>query len=182
MSAVALYGGSFDPPHIGHQVACLMVLELTSADALWLLPTWRHALGKEACATFDQRAAMCRLMAAPLGERVSVSLVEGELGGAASRTLDTLAALEARHPQNSYRLIVGADILAEHDRWHRWDEIVRRAPPIVIGRAGWPGGTLPAPPEVSSAAVRELLGKGESATRLVSRSVLDYIAREELYT
>jgi nicotinate-nucleotide adenylyltransferase len=180
MTRVALFGGSFNPPHLGHQALGLMVLEACPVDELWLVPTFRHVFDKE-LAPFEHRVAMCRRLIAPLGSRARVCEVEAELAAERSRTLDTLEELGRRHPGIELRLVIGADILQERHRWHRWDQVVALAPPLVFQRHGFPGGDLPAPPEVSSTEIRRRLAAGESALPLVPRSVMDYIAAQGLY-
>ncbi|HKE13690.1 MAG TPA: nicotinate (nicotinamide) nucleotide adenylyltransferase [Kofleriaceae bacterium] len=184
---VALFGGSFNPPHLAHQMACLVVLETEAVDQLWMIPTFHHPFGKS-LAAFDDRLEMCRRAASALGERVLVSDIERELGGAESRTYDTLVELRRRHPGVRFRLVIGEDILAERDAWHRWDDVVALAPPIVLGRTGAgraAGAAGDAPrielPDVSSTEVRELLARGDSAVPLVPRAVMDYIAGRGLY-
>lgn len=186
---VAIFGGSFNPPHVAHQLAALVVLETEPVSALWMVPTWRHAFGKS-LAPFDDRLAMCQLAARALGPRVQVSDIERELGQAAagagaaprpSRTFDTLEALRARHPDLGFRLVVGQDILAERDAWHRWDDVCRLAPLIVLGRAGTPDAGPLALPDISSTEVRARVARGESALPLVPRTVMDYIAQRGLY-
>jgi nicotinate-nucleotide adenylyltransferase len=185
---IGLFGGSFNPPHVAHQLVALFVLETQEVDALWLVPTYRHALGKT-LAPFADRVAMCALAAAPLGPRIGVSRIEEELAaatGRVSRTLETLEALAARHPADRFRLVVGSDILGETEQWYRWDDVVRRAPPIVIGRAGHPappGASVAAieMPRISSTEIRERLARGETAVPLVPRAVMGYIAGRTLY-
>lgn len=179
-TTVGIFGGSFNPPHIGHQALCLMVLETCDVDELWLVPTFRHVFDKE-LVDFEDRFAMCERMARPFAGRVTVSRVEEELGSPQSRMLDTLEELYRRFPGLAFRLIIGADILAETHRWHEWDRVAALAPPIVFGRRGFADGDLPAPPEVSSTEVRRRLAASESAVPLVPRSVLDYIASRGLY-
>jgi nicotinate-nucleotide adenylyltransferase len=186
---VALFGGSFNPPHVAHQMVSLFVIETAPVDELWLAPTWKHPFAKD-LVDYDHRIAMCEIVAAALGPRVVVSRIEEEVarapGFVSSRTLHTVETLIARHPDTSFRLVVGADILGETDKWHRWDDLVRLAPLIVIGRAGYPlpPGTVASGldmPEVSSTEVRALLARGESAVPLVPRSVMSYIASQGLY-
>jgi nicotinate-nucleotide adenylyltransferase len=81
---VALYGGSFNPAHVAHQMVALYVLETAAVDQLWLLPAYEHALGKP-LAPFADRLAMCQLAAAALGPRVIVSDIERTLAGRAGR-------------------------------------------------------------------------------------------------
>ncbi|MCA9676839.1 MAG: nicotinate (nicotinamide) nucleotide adenylyltransferase [Kofleriaceae bacterium] len=187
--AIALFGGSFNPPHVAHQMVALFVLETAGVDELWLLPTWKHPFAKH-LVDFDHRVAMCERAAAALGPRCRVSRIEAELAArpdfVASRTLDTIAALRHRHPDDRFHLVIGADILAETDKWYRWDDVVRAAPPIVVGRGGHaaPPGAIVAGiemPEVSSTEVRARLARGESALPLVPRAVMGYIAEHQLY-
>jgi nicotinate-nucleotide adenylyltransferase len=186
---VALFGGSFNPPHVAHQLVALYVLETVAVDELWFAPTARHPFAKQ-LVDFDHRVAMCELAAAAIGARARVTRIEDDVsrqpGFVSSRTLDTLHALVARHSGTRFRLVIGADILAETDKWHRWDEVARIAPPIVIGR----GGVAPPPgahvselamPEVSSTDVRARLARGEPVEALVPASVLGYLAEHGLY-
>jgi nicotinate-nucleotide adenylyltransferase len=191
MAAIGLFGGSFNPPHVAHQLVALYVLECQPLDELWFVPTFRHAFGKD-LAPFADRVAMCKLAMAPLGYRVGVSEIEAELaarpGFVASRTLHLLEALTEQHPEHRFRLVLGTDILAETDKWYRWDEVVRLAPPIVIGRSGHPhalpagaSATELAMPEVSSTEVRRRLASGDAVDDLLPRQVVRYIGERGLY-
>jgi nicotinate-nucleotide adenylyltransferase len=189
MRKVGLFGGSFNPPHVAHQLVALYILE-TSVDEVWFIPTYSHPFGKNLVA-YDHRVAMCELAAAPLGARARVSRAEEDLAKkpdfVASRTLDLIEHLEAAHRDCELHLVVGADILGETDKWHRWDEVTRRAPLIVIGRTGYslPAGSVATGvtmPEVSATRARELLATGDpAAAALLPRNVMGYIARHGLY-
>jgi nicotinate-nucleotide adenylyltransferase len=180
MTTVALFGGSFNPPHIAHQMVALWVLETQAVDGLWMLPTWRHPFGKP-LVDFEHRFTMCELALRPLGPRARVDRIEAELARPQSRTYETLEALTQRHPGVGFRWVVGSDILGEVDKWYRWADVQRLAPPIVVARRGHPGGHGPELAEVSSTEVRARLGRGDSAIPLVPIPVMDYIAREGLY-
>lgn len=202
MARVALFGGSFNPPHVAHQLVALYVLETQPVDELWFVPTYAHPFAKQLVA-FEHRVAMCERVAAALGPRAKVSRAEAELAArpdfVSSRTLDLVEHLAAQG--HALRLVVGTDILAETAKWHRWDDVVARAPLIVIGRAGHlpPGSTATglAMPEISSTEVRAWLaadaaqrGTGGGAASdgmspvggLVPASVLRYIAEHTLYS
>jgi nicotinate-nucleotide adenylyltransferase len=169
------------------------VLATAPVDELWLLPTFRHAFGKD-LAPYDDRLAMCELVAAELGPRARASRLEAELaarpGFVSSRTVYLLEALARDQPDVAPRLVIGTDILHEHAAWHRWDDVIRLAPPIVVGRGGV---RAPAPwaeppvtmPEVSSTRVRALLAAGGNVdgdlAGLLPRTVIGYIARRQLY-
>lgn len=180
MTTVALFGGSFNPPHAAHQMVCLYVLEVGGVDSVLMVPTWRHAFSKD-LAPFADRFAMCELAAKVFAGRVTVSRIEEELGRDKSRTLETLQALMKRNPGVQYRLVVGADILAETDKWYRWDEIERLAPPIVVGRSGYPGGFEVELPPISSTEVRRRIAAGDPVGDLLPGSVIGYISDRGLY-
>lgn len=187
-TVVGLLGGSFNPPHVAHALLALYALETAPIDRLWLVPTWQHAFGKQ-LAAYDDRVAMCELVASSLGPRVEVSRVEEEVArarGGESRTLYTLAYLAAARPELTFRLVIGADILAETASWLGWDEVCRRAPPIVVGRGGVepPAGatvTELAMPVVSSTEVRRRLADGEDVRDLLPTRVWRYIGERGLY-
>lgn len=187
---IGLLGGSFNPPHVGHALLALYVLETTELDELWLVPTWRHAFAKDRdLIGFDDRVGMCEAMAGSLGPRVVVSRVEEDVArarGGESRTLYTLEHLAAVRPEVRWRLVIGSDILGETATWLAWDEVCRRAPPIVVGRGDHPPppGAVVAPltmPAVSSTEIRQKLARGEDVRGLLPRAVLGYIAGRGLY-
>lgn len=189
MTRVALFGGSFNPPHVAHQLVALYVLETQPVDELWIAPTYVHPFDKQ-LAEFEHRIAMCQLMAAPLGARVRVTRIEEELAQRpdfrASRTLDLVQHLIAQGLE--VRLVVGSDIMAETAKWYRWDELVRQAPLIIVGREGAavpPGSVITgvSMPPVSSTQIRRAHAAGDHAMvqGLVPRSVYSYMAQHNLY-
>lgn len=192
---VGLFGGSFNPPHVCHQLATLVALECGPFDQVWWVPTYRHALGKD-LAPFANRLAMCELATAALGPRVVVRDDEARLfaDGSPSQTLvllhHLLRASAAAAQEVSFRLLIGSDILRETAAWHRWDEVAALAPPWVIPRQGYVGGddaTLSAYevapvalPAVASRALRSQLQATGSAAGL-PHGVAAYIVASGLY-
>ena len=78
----AFFGGSFNPPHVGHFLAAAWVLCSGEVDEVWMVPCYKHAFGK-ALLPYEHRLAMCRLGAGLLNpERIRLSNIEEELGGA----------------------------------------------------------------------------------------------------
>lgn len=178
---VAIYGGSFDPPHLGHVLSVAWALSAADIDQVWIIPTWKHAFEKEHRASFEQRMSMCKLAFA-MFRNVEIFDVERRLGGT-SRTLDTLEALETENPDAVFRLLVGADVLPTTDRWHRWDEIVKIAPPLVLGRQGYPvpEGCPISIPNINSTDIRSGLANAGDVTGLVPTAVIEYIRSQGLY-
>ena len=180
---IALFGGSFDPPHVGHLLAAAYVLATEPVDELWFVPVAGHPLGKPLQAPFEHRAELCELAIADLGlRRARVSRVEAELGGE-GRTVDLLEHLHRAHPQHRWALVLGSDLAAQRAQWKRFERIEELARMIPIERAGFPvpGGAGALLPEVSSTQVRALLASGGDASRLVPRAVLRAIRAAGTY-
>jgi nicotinate-nucleotide adenylyltransferase len=179
---VAVFGGSFNPPHVAHVLACSLILAVEDIDRILVVPAYRHPFAKS-LAPFDDRVVMCELAMAGM-PRVEVSRVEEELGGE-SRTLRTLAHLTQAQPEWSLRLVIGADILTEAPRWFGFDAIEKLAPPIVLGRAGVtaPGARAALLPDVSSTQVRAAIERGAwaEAAQIVPRGVLGHVRAKGLY-
>jgi nicotinate-nucleotide adenylyltransferase len=178
---LAVFGGSFNPPHVGHVLAVTLVLSTSDVDRILVVPTFRHPFAK-ALAPFDDRVKMCELAMGWL-PRVEISRVEEELGGD-SLTLRTLEHLRKTRPNDRFRLVIGADLLLEAAKWFRFDEVQKIAPPLVIGRAGIDAPGAPVLlPEISSTEVRDRIARGDTSglEQLVPRSVLDYVSARRLY-
>jgi nicotinate-nucleotide adenylyltransferase len=179
---IALFGGSFNPPHVAHQLLGLYLLETAPIDQVWFIPCFQHAFGK-VLAPFEDRLHMCQLAVAALGPRALVSDIEREIAQR-SRTLVTARALMERHPQHGFSLVVGADLVSEIDSWYGAAELRRTLPLLVVGRSGAPAADQPGGvpmPAVSSTEIRQALAGGKSVQGLVPRTVLDYIYQRGLF-
>jgi nicotinate-nucleotide adenylyltransferase len=179
---VALFGGSFNPPHLAHVLSLAVVLARFDVARILVVPTFQHPFAK-ALVSYEDRVTMCELAMGWL-PRVEISRVEEELGGE-SRTLRTIEHLRAQHPEWSLRFVMGADLVVESSKWFGFDRIMELAPPIVLGRvgvtfAGAPPAILPA---ISSTEVREkiLRGAWEELEPLVPKAVLEFVRERGLY-
>jgi nicotinate-nucleotide adenylyltransferase len=191
--ATVVFGGSFNPPHLAHLLAVVVAQATIETARVLVVPTFRHPFGK-VLAPFEERLALCELAFEGL-ENVEISRAEEEIvaqrlsegkGPGEGRTLDLLEFLQTKYPNDALRLLVGADILVEAPKWHRWGAVCELAPPIVLGRAGVLHAEAPPPvlPEVSSTLIRTLLATAPQDPRLaawVPRKVLARIADRALY-
>jgi nicotinate-nucleotide adenylyltransferase len=177
---VALLGGSFNPPHVGHLMAALYVRATRPIDEVWLVPSFNHPFGKD-LAPFDDRVAMCALMAADCGPWLQVSRAEAEVGGE-GRTIELLEWLLPRHPDTRFEFVIGSDILNDLPKWRAWDRIQQLVDVLVLYRAGYPSPQAVGPPmaEVSSTEIRQALAEGRRPEHLVPRRVLEYLASKRL--
>ncbi|MBI5549476.1 MAG: nicotinate (nicotinamide) nucleotide adenylyltransferase [Deltaproteobacteria bacterium] len=178
---IALLGGSFNPPHVGHLMNAYYVLATREVDRVWLMPVFRHPFAKR-LAPFEDRVRMCELAAARFSGGIEVSRVEAEAPGS-GRTVETLDHLIGKYPEHQFSLVIGTDILPERSKWKDFDRIERMAAIIVVPRAGFPapGVVGPALPEVSSTEIREKLARAQDVSALVPREVLAYARERGLY-
>jgi nicotinate-nucleotide adenylyltransferase len=167
---IGVYGGSFHPPHVGHAMVAAWLGWTGRVDQVWLTPVGGHAFGKEV-APHAERVRWCEALAAEVGPWVRVCAIEGGLP-VPSYTVHTLDALAARHPEHSFQLVVGADVLADTHRWRDWAKIEAAYTPIVVGRGGYPAvAGSPMFPTVSSTEIRAALAAGAPVDHLLTAGV-----------
>jgi len=171
MPEIALFGGSFDPPHVGHLLAAAYVLATEPVDELWFVPVLQHPFAKPLLASYDHRVALCERVAGQLA-RAKVSRAEEESGE--GRTVDLLEWLHRKHPGTRWALVLGSDLDAEKPQWKRFDRIEQLARIVTVRRGGYDGSGVSIP-EVSSTQVRALLKSGGDASPFVPRAVLEAI-------
>jgi nicotinate-nucleotide adenylyltransferase len=184
--SVAIYGGSFDPPHISHVLAAVYALKVGGFERVLVVPVYEHAFHKQLTA-FEHRARMCELAFAGI-DGIEVSLVERNLS-TPSLTLRTVEHLTTLHPDWSMRLLVGSDVLGDTAKWHAFDRISELAPPYVVARPGYehPNSHAALLPDVSSTRIREALTSANEPAHEallavnVPRAVRAYIAEHGLY-
>lgn len=176
---IALFGSSFNPPHMGHIAVLKDLLTKNLFDGIWLLPVYNHAFGKD-LAPFQERIEMLKILIRDLGDtRVVVSEIERELGKSPSYSIDTVVELKRRHNNVEFHMIAGSDIKADLDKWHRITELEKILKFHFIPRLGYDK-TSPYP-KVSSSEIREKVKRGESVVALTTPAIAEYIARQKLY-
>lgn len=140
---IGLLGGSFNPAHAGHRAISLAALHALALDEVWWLVSPGNPLkeGSGDMAPFAARFASAVRMArhAP----IRVSAIEQRLG--TRYTVDTLAKLVRLYPRKRFIWLMGADNLAQFDRWKGWRDIAREVPIAVIARPGYDRPALAAP-------------------------------------
>jgi nicotinate-nucleotide adenylyltransferase len=131
---IGLYGGSFNPPHAGHLHVGLLALKRLRLDRIWWLVTPGNPL-KELGGLPPLAERMAAAQALARHPRLAVTGFEAEIG--ARYTLDSLEYLSGRAPGVRFVWIMGADNLAQFDRWRGWRRIAQLMPFAVIDRPGW---------------------------------------------
>lgn len=135
---VGIYGGTFDPPHLGHMRAARAALGLLGLDELILIPAKQppHKALSEGSAPAEDRLAMTGLMAdGLLDERVSVSRIELDREGK-SYTADTLREIHEQRPEDELFLLMGTDMYLTFQDWYKPEEIARLATLVPLPALG----------------------------------------------
>ncbi len=178
---VAILGGSFNPPHVGHLLAAHYVHATLAVDEVWLVPSFHHPFGK-ALTPFEHRLKMCELLCGEASGWLKAVDVERQLGGE-GRTVDTLTHLRAQCPGDELTLVIGSDIEKDLPAWKDFHRIEQLARVVILHRAGYPSPRAVGPPlaVVSSTEIRDRLSRGDVPSDLVPHRVLDYARAQHLY-
>ncbi len=185
---LGIFGGTFDPPHVGHWLAALDASEALALDRLLFVPTAGQPFkqrDRAIVASPRDRLAMTRLMAAG-SPGFGTDAVEIDRGGL-SYTVDTLTALAERAAGDERFLLLGADAWQSFPEWREPETVLRLATVVVLQR----GETVPAaaPPlllatrrvDVSSSEIRARVRAGRTIRGFVPDAVRTYIERTGLY-
>ena len=187
---LGLFGGTFDPPHVGHLLAASDAAEHLALDRLLFVPAAVQPLkGDTIHATAAQRLAMTELLAGD-DPRFAVDPIEIRRTGL-SFTVDTLTAVAAREPGAERFLLVGADVLESFTRWREPARVLELATLVVLRRGDEPVWLPPSEREivvlptrrvdVSSTEIRSRVRAGRSIRGFVPDAVAAYIGAAGLY-
>lgn len=198
---LGVFGGTFDPIHLGHLMLAEEARERLALDQVLFLPAANPPHKQDRRVTAGRaRLEMVELAIAGNPAFVASGLELDRDG--VSFTVDTLASLRAAHPATTLFLMLGADNLPELPRWHRWEEILRLARLAVARRPGQPpldfsvlsptasDAELEAMAhrvieipliDISSRRLRERVATGRSIRYQVPSAVLAYIQSHGLY-
>ena len=201
---IGIYGGTFNPPHLGHMAAARTALDALKLDKLLLMPAAvpPHKMLPAGTPPQEQRLAMVEKMAEAMDRPgvVEVSTLELDREGA-SYTSETLEALHQLYPKAELWLLMGTDMFLTLHQWHDAKTILRLAGICAFGRTEEDGEalfapqreflnreyhgkivtiTLPALVDVSSTRLRGLLKRGKGEEYLLP-AVYGYILMHHLY-
>jgi nicotinate-nucleotide adenylyltransferase len=188
---LGLFGGTFDPPHVGHLVTAVNVLHALELDQVILMVNnvpWQ----KEGTRQITPAADRLAMVVAAVDDVPGLVAGSTEIGhGGNSYTADTLLALRVEHPEAEFFTIVGDDAAAGLHSWTRSDEVVAASYLVVVDRPGdpvdlpddidWIRVEVPRL-EVSSTDLRRRFSDGRPLDYLVTEPVLDVIEQRGLYS
>ena len=183
-----IFGGSFDPIHVGHLSLASEVCSSGLADEVWFLVSPQNP-HKQQSSLSDENVRLQMVCLAIEGNgKFRASDFEFTLPRP-SYTINTLKALEENYPDREFILLIGADNWEKFDKWYKHEEILERYKVVVYPRdnsnaMAVPEGVvwLPAKQyDVSSTQIRDLVKNGNSISALVHPAVENYIKENKLY-
>jgi nicotinate-nucleotide adenylyltransferase len=189
---IGIFGGTFNPPHVGHLIVAESICDQLGLDKLYFVPSFISPHKKRG----EERLALHRLqmvrLAVSLNPRFDFSDIEIKRRGT-SYTYTTVEAFRLNFSGSKLFLIIGADNYAEFNTWKNPERILALASLVVMNRPSQKlstGGKKDSKKvlfavvpnvEISSSAVREMIHYGKSVQYLVPRVVHQYIQRHRLY-
>ncbi len=189
---LGIYGGTFNPPHIGHLIVVESVRDQLHLDKVLFIPSCQppNKFGVSLASADDRLQMIC--LAIEHTSEFEVSDLELRRPGI-SYTIDTIRALEGLYPGAKLSLIIGSDNFLEFPSWKSPGEILDRVQLVVMNRPGF----VPPPSKnefaristfvkvpqvhISSSEIRRKVKMNHSIRYLVPRSVEEYIFRKGLY-
>lgn len=196
---ILVFGGTFNPPHLGHQLMIEQVLSRPvngiTFDQLWLLPVGRHSFAKS-FVNNDHRLVMIQLMMKSLFEKnpsleskVLIEKYEIERDEE-SQTFSTLEALSENYKEHEFSFLIGSDNLVNFHLWHNYQLMLKKYPFYVYPRTSFSFSMIYEgmyalsnfpQMEVSSTKVREAFMNNTSLNDLLDDKVINYIKENKLY-
>jgi len=194
---LGIYGGSFDPVHVGHVEAAAHVRRRRGLERVFLVPAASPPHKEGGCAaSVEHRLAMARLAVEGRGGLGVLDLEAHR--PPPSYTIDTVEGLRRERPGADFELLVGADMLGDLPTWRRAGEIVAAVRVVAFGRPSADAGRARAAferafgpgrydweeiplVEAASSEIRRRLAAGEPVEGLLDPRVLAYIVKNRLY-
>ena len=191
MRKIGIFGGSFNPIHVGHALIASYIVENCGLNSLWLMVSPLNPLKEDKEMMSDyHRLRMCELVSRRL-QNVITSAFEFDLPKP-SYTIDTLNALQEKFPDDEFYLVIGADNWCLFDKWKDGDQIIEKYHILIYPRRGYEinipvqyssrVSIVDAPMiEISSTQIRERLSQMKDITFYVPDGVERYIVKNRLY-
>lgn len=191
MKTVGLYGGSFNPVHIGHLIVASYIAQWTEIDEVWLMlsPLNPFKTADPELLPADVRETMLRLA---VEENSFLAICDEQLNmPVPSYTIDTLDALSDAHDDIEFRCIIGSDSWLDFTGWKDWKRIIDEYGVVIYPRPGYDvneselpeGVTVAHAPKVdiSSTFIREAVAAGKDVNYFVPAPVYHFIKSNKLY-
>lgn len=198
---IGIFGGSFDPVHIGHLIIAQDAVEQLELDRLIFVPAAVSPLKQDRVPVDGRHRLEMLRRATAANLRFEVSDIELARGGV-SYTIDTIQQMKVEFPEAELFFIIGMDSLKDLHRWHRSEDLLQGCTVVPFGRGGQCPGKVAIESglsngwknelldrlihvheiEVSASEIRMRIAEGLSIQTLVPPEVEMYIAEHNLYS
>jgi len=191
---VAIFGGAFNPPHLGHQLISQQVLGFTLTDEVWLTPCFKHTFNKNLIPS-QKRLAMVKMI---INHKIKCcsAEIDQQLNG---ETIELMAFLKKKYSQHQFSFIIGSDNLVHFKKWGQWQKLARETQIYVFPRPKFDYNLkkycldnpsyqfkliqhpLLVKTNLSSTIVRKRIQEKMNIKQLVSPLIYEYIKKKNLY-
>jgi len=186
---ITLFGGSFNPPHIGHRLVMSQAFELASIDEIWLLPSFKSTFAKNtSLVNPHHRLNMAKTL---LNGHIKLETCEIDLK-MSGETIEPVTYLIKKYPAHQFSFLMGSDQLKGFTKWQDWQKLLQLIPFYIYPRVGFPmkglkKGMVPLThplqiiTNISSTMVRKRIAAGLTVNHLVPGRVSEYIKANKLF-
>ena len=187
---IVLFGGSFNPPHLGHQIVINQAFELIpNIDELWLLPDYSHAFAKnEKLISPKHRLAMTKMLENHK-VKTNTCTYDQKMSG---NTIFHIIYLQKKYPQHKFSFLMGSDNLIAFHKWPRYKDLIKLMPFYIYPRANHSfkpiyknmhplKHPLQIITNISSTAIRNRIKNNLSTKHLLPKKIANYIKTNKLY-
>lgn len=188
---ITLFGGSFNPSHIGHEIVLTQAFDfIPNLEQIWLLPTFQHTFIKNnELAPVEHRLAMAKLL-----ENAKIKVQACEITQKMSgQTIEAVKFLKKTYPQHQFSFLMGSDQLKTFDLWDKWQSLLKSIPFYIYPRVGFPFKPLyqnmkplvhplQVMTNISSTMIRQRLQAGLTVNHLVPIKIAEYLQKNHLYS
>lgn len=189
---ITLFGGSFNPPHLGHEIVLKQIFALKlipHLDQIWLLPEYQHSFAKNTdLAPVEHRLAMTKFL---LNHKIKLETccIDQKMSG---NTIEHITYLKNKFPRHQFSFLMGSDNLSSFTKWPRWKELLKLIPFYIYPRLGYPFKPLYTnmkplthPQQIitniSSTMIRRRISQGLPVEHLLPGAINRYLALNRLY-
>jgi nicotinate-nucleotide adenylyltransferase len=190
MEKIGLFGGSFDPVHLGHLLVAQAACEEFGVERLIFIPAARSPFKPDSAPAGDRHREQMLRLALAGKSNFAIDLQELNRGGT-SYTIDTIRDYRSRYPSAKLFWLIGADHVATLDKWRDAAELASQVEFLIIPRPGEPEASAPEPfvthrlqgfpLGVSSSQIRARVMGGLPVENLTGLPVAEAIRNNRLY-
>ncbi len=195
MKRIALYGGSFDPPHVGHVLSITAVMNSNRVDEIWIVPAGLRNDKEQHSRPEDRKTMVTIMLRTVFGQNESIQMIDSQIddGSTPSTTHGLLKEMRKQYCDHEFIFVIGADLIGDIPNWVNADQLMNRETFLMVPRPGI-GEPKPLPPYIqrvnignvvstncSSSMVRDMILNEQNIMGIVPSAVIAYITENGLY-